>query len=312
MEQEELARLCRRLREGEEEAAAAAAQAVAAEDWQQASAQLRLLAAAAAHSRSQACFSALLQGSREQLARGLREQPAAAAPLAASLLYLAFDRRLTQAYDLVGRLYRLYLAAAAQAGLEGATAALREAGALAATLARRGWQQEAELLQRTLIRSLLRLGDLGLQAVYCQGLIGQLAQHSAYQGFAAAWAAYSSVYYYCLLVCSRCGREGLNLDWRQACLGQLLSFVRDAVGAAARASLLEEGEGLACWAAGLQRLCHDRGLKPERAAILLTAVLSYYQGSKPKSFRRQQAYLEAYLPLPDLPRPYRELLERLA
>ncbi len=300
MKEEELAGLCRSLRRGETEAAAAAVEAADGPS------SLRLFLTAAASGRSQDCFAALLKQSAGSMEQFLTAGTADAASLASALLYLAFDRRFSEVYGTVMKLFEKYLLALAQREDNAVFAPLFEAAALAAALARRAWQPETALLNKMLCRFLLRAAKEELTAAYLQELTGQLAQLSAYHGLQSALGLYKEASLFCLLLYSRCRRSDLSFSLRQRTLTRVLAFVRDAAGAAARACLMEEGEALAEWCAFLGRLCEENGLKAKRAELFSALLVAYYSRTKPKSFSQLRQQLPPLLL--ELPVPYDSLL----
>ncbi len=179
---------------------------------------------------------------------------------------------------------------------------------LAARLARRGWREETRFLLRFLIWSAVR----NPQPAFWRSLLADFSLHftvyARWESFVRACKAYPELLDVYLLLLRRAGRAQGE---REQLLLLLLRSIRDLLANVARATMQEEMEVFRQWYQYLWQVGAEQPKRKQQLLMLLQLAIRYWQGTRPKTSKKQLSFLEDLLNPNLVTEGYEELLQRI-
>lgn len=267
------------------------------------------LLAAYRRQQAQLATSLLLEAQPQLVTLMADEQLAAeAASFLQRLAFIACDRQALEALPVLELLVLRFLRSH-QAEAKLLAAFWSEWLNLAARMARRGWRRQTGFLLRLFLRALLR-ADVKQLYSRLLGLQLHFVVYARWDGFSHACAAYRELmsFYHLLL------RRASKSKWQaqqQAYLLLVLRSMRDLVAQSARSLMQDDMDIFRLWYQYFWQLSEDKPKRRQELLLLLQLAISYWQGTRPKTSRKQARYLEDLLQPSLLTEHYTELLQKI-
>lgn len=181
---------------------------------------------------------------------------------------------------------------------------------LAARMARRGWRRQTGFLLRLFLRALLK-ADVKQLYSKLLGLQLHFVVYARWDGFSHACAAYKELMSFYLLLLRRAANSSWQADDQQAYLLLVLRSMRDVVAQSARSLMQDDMDIFRLWYQFFWQLAGDNVKRRQELLLLLQLAISYWQGTRPKTSRKQVRYLEDLLQPSLLTEHYTELLQKI-
>lgn len=181
---------------------------------------------------------------------------------------------------------------------------------LAARMARRGWHRQTGFLLRLFLRALLKAAPKQLYSRLL-GLQLHFVVYARWDGFSHACAAYKELMSFYLLLVRRAAKSRWQADDQQAYLLLALRSMRDVVAQSARSLMQDDMDIFRLWYQYFWQLAGDNVKRRQELLLLLQLAISYWQGTRPKTSRKQARYLEDLLQPSLLTEHYTVLLQKI-
>lgn len=227
------------------------------------------------------------------------------------LCFVGCDKRLGAAFPALRSLVKGFLRTSAVAEAKQVEKLISELVSLAARMARRGWRAEARWALRLVAWSVLRSQDLRKW----QGVFLQLALHfvveARWDGFVKACGAFPELLYLELAALRRAGRSSLDETTQGAYLQLVLRTWRDIVANVSRTAMQDDMDIFRQWYQYLWQLAGDNARRKRELFVLLQLNICYWQGTRPKTSRKQVQFLKDLLHPSLLNEHYAGLLKKI-
>lgn len=180
---------------------------------------------------------------------------------------------------------------------------------LAARMARRGWRRQTSFLLRLFLRSLLKSD---VRQLYSRLLALQLhfVVYARWDGFSHACSAYVELMSFYLLLVRRAGHKKWQ-DSQKAYLLLALRSMRDVVAQASRSLMQDDMDIFRLWYQFFWQLAGEDTTRRQQLLQLLQLAIGYWQGTRPKTSRKQARYLEDLMQPSLLSEHYAALLQKI-
>ena len=266
----------------------------------------------AAYRRQQAQLAdSLLVQAQPQLLKLMADEQltAEAASLLQRLAFIACDRQALEALPVLELLVLRFLHSH-EAETKLLAAFWSEWLNLAARMARRGWRRQTSFLLRLFLRALLKT-EAKLLYSRLLGLQLHFVVYARWDGFSHACAAYRELMSFYLLLLRRAANSRWQADEQQAYLLLVLRSMRDLVAQSARSLMQDDMDIFRLWYQFFWQLAGENVKRRQELLLLLQLAISYWQGTRPKTSRKQARYLEDLLQPSLLTEHYTELLQKI-
>lgn len=245
--------------------------------------------------------------------QGILQEILAAENMAAAgkdlLINLAFavaDKRLSSLQEILLKLMCSWLRAQKNSPLAGEF--LAELMHMAARMLRRGWKDEARFLLALPLRETLRQKNISAW----QNILGQLAMHFAsyarWESFPRACDAYPELVVLLASLVRRSARKKNSLAERGAFMELALRSMRDLVKNISRSTMQEDMDIFHEWYQYLWQVAGEDPARKQRVLLLLQLTILYWQGTLPKTSRKQQRFVADLLEPSQVNEDYARLL----
>ena len=180
---------------------------------------------------------------------------------------------------------------------------------LAARMARRGWRSQTTLLLEIVLWGAVRHNDIK----FWQNILGQLGLHftvyARWDGFPNACAAYPELQLLYLLLVRRAGKAGVGPALQVAYLQLALRSIRDMVANVSRSTMVDDMDIFRQWYQYLWQMAGEDKQRKGRLRLLWQLAIRYWQGTRPKTSRKQVRYLQDLLEPSAITTAYEKLLQ---
>lgn len=236
------------------------------------------------------------------------EHAEAAAAFLAQLGFVVCDRRLAEAQPALAQLVRSFALAAPQAA---AAKLWGELLNLAARMARRGWREETAFLLRLYLRELLQTADVNIWQQRLLALQLHFVVYARWDGFTKACAAYREVLLLFLLLVRRADKKIYPQEQRERYLLLSLRGLRGIITNVARSVMKDDMEIFRELYQFLWQLAGENKRRRQDLQLLLQLAIGYWQGSLPKTSRKQVRFLADLLQPSLISATYEDMLRRI-
>lgn len=233
-----------------------------------------------------------------------REDPDELSRFLLSITFIVCDRKHSEAFVSMRHLMVLFVRTSVNKAV--LKNFLSEWASLIAQMVRRQWFEVGDFLLISLFEALWRKKDCKLFNAVLLQLHLHLQMYCRWDGAENAFKAYKKLQYFYFILVKYAGRSSNNEEVRKEYLRAVLLNVRDLIANMARIAMQDELKIIRQWYECLIVEAGDR--MQQRAKLLLQLEIAYWARTKPKTSRKQLAYLEDLLQPDLLNNTYHKLL----
>ncbi len=237
-----------------------------------------------------------------------KECAAGAANFLHRLAFIICDRQVKEAQPVLAQLVLRYVRVHAD-DAKLLDAFWNEWLSLTARMARRNWHEETSFLLRLFLRSLLRTDA---KYIYTRLLALELhfVVYARWDGFNNACAAYVELMSFYLLLVRRAAQKKWQ-DKQLIFLQLALRSMRNVVAQVSRSLMQDDMDIFRLWYQFLWQLAGEDAKRKLQLQLLLQLAISYWQGTRPKTSKKQVRYLEDLLQPSLITEHYAALLQKI-
>lgn len=267
---------------------------------------IRDMLATAARLRKKELFCNWLNQSEEFIKKVInaRENPDELSRFLLSITFIICDRKHNDAFNCMRHLMVLFVRTSVNKAV--LKSFVSEWTSLIAQMLRRQWFEVGDFLLLSLFEALWRKKDCKLLNAVLLQLHLHLQMYCRWDGAENAFKAYKKLQYFYFVLVNYAGRSSNKEEERKEYLRAVLLNVRDLIANMARIAMQDELKIIRQWYDCLVFEAGDR--MQQRAKLLLQLEISYWSRTKPKTSRKQLAYLKDLLQPDLLSKNYHELL----
>lgn len=286
------------------------------QDYQAGSDNMALLAAvrdmlsAAARLRKKELFCSWLSQIESNLRDMIvaRDNPDEVSRFLLSIAFIVCDRRYNAAFAVMQRLMVLFVKVSVnKAVLQNF---ISEWTSLLAQMVRRKWTDVSDFLLSALLKALWRRKDGKLINAALLQLHLHLQMYCRWDGVENTFCAYRKLQYFYFVVAAYAGKEKYAEKTRLYYLRSVLLNVRELIANMARAAMQDEMQIIRSWHECLLNGAGDR--MRNRVDFFVQLEIGYWSMTKPKTSRKQLAYLADLLQPNMLTDVYQKLLTEIS
>lgn len=258
---------------------------------------IRDMLSVAARLRKKTLFCSWLRHAEAFLAKMIiaRDNPDEVSGFLQSMAFIVCDRRNNDAFAVMRNLMVLFVSVSVNKAV--LKNFVSEWTNLIARMGRRKWFDVSDFLLSALFKALWRKKDSGLLTSTLLQLHLHVQMYCRWDGAENAFIAYRKLQYFYFIIAAYAGNKRFAAEKRYCCLRAVLLNVRELIANMARTIMQDELQIIRIWHDCLLREAGDRMKK--RVKIFVQLEINYWSMTKPKTSRKQLAYL-ADLLQPDL------------